>query len=224
MRSFTHWTPRYLFDRSLEKLYRYRHPDLPWLTPFANQILASYLQNTDHGAEFGSGRSTIWLSKHVASLVSIEHNPLWYEKVRQELEILGKSNVTYLFRPQKIGENPVQSDYVSEAHKFADCSLDFALVDGIYRDACVCALLNKIVPGGVLIIDNINLYLPSASRCPNSIRPDAQPATPLWEQAYTALKQWRCIWTSNGISDTAIFFKPCQNLTSNYFSQTTSNE
>jgi hypothetical protein len=219
VRSFAHWTPRYLFDRMLEKLYRHRHADLPWLTPLANQILIANLRDTDHGAEFGSGKSTIWFSKRVASLVSIEHNPLWYEKVKRELELLGKSNVTYLFRPQKPGENPLQSDYVREAYKIADSSLDFALVDGIYRDACVCALLNKIAPGGLLIIDNINLYLPSTSRCPNSVHPDKPPVTPLWGQVYDRLKQWRCIWTSNGVSDTAIFFKPCQNSSGNYFSQ-----
>lgn len=222
MRSFAHWTPRYLFDRSLEKLYRRRHPDLPWLTPSANQILTTCLKDTDRGAEFGSGKSTIWFSKQIASLVSVEHNPVWYEKVRKELEILGQQNVTYLFRPQKPGENPLQSAYVLEAQKLANASLDFALVDGIYRDACVWVLLDKIAPGGLLIIDNINLYLPSSSRCPNSIRPNGSPVTPLWERVYAILKQWRYIWTSNGISDTAIFFKPCPS--GNHFRTTTSNE
>lgn len=224
MRSFAHWTPRYLFDRLLEKLYRRRHPDLPWLTPSANQILRTCLKETDHGAEFGSGRSTIWFSKQTASLISIEHNPEWYDKVKKELEMLGQSNVTYLFRPQKTGEDPLQSAYVREAQNLADSSLDYALVDGIYRDACVWVLLDKIAPGGLLIIDNINLYLPSSSRCPNSVRLGESPATPLWERAYAVLKQWRCIWTSNGISDTAIFFKPCQHSKGNYFSPTASND
>lgn len=222
MRSFAHWTPRYLIDRSLEKLYRYRHSDMPWLTPLANKILASCLRSTDHGAEFGSGKSTIWFSKRVASLVSIEHNPFWYEKVRGELVKLGQSNVTYLLRPQKPGEDPIYSDYAREAQRFADSSLDFALVDGIYRDACGWLLLDKIAPGGMLIIDNINLYLPSTSRCPYSIQPDGSPVTSLWARLQSALRPWRCIWTSNGVSDTAIFFKPC--LSGNHFGTVASNE
>ena len=38
--------------------------------------------------------------------------------------------------------------------------IDFALIDGIYRDHVTLFLLPKIRLGGVLVIDNVNRYLP----------------------------------------------------------------
>ena len=73
-RSFRHWTFRYLIDRTELLLYERRHPDLPWLTREAVDFLASWLQPSDHGLEWGSGRSTVWLAQRVSRLVSIEHN------------------------------------------------------------------------------------------------------------------------------------------------------
>jgi hypothetical protein len=43
-------------------------------------------------------------------------------------------------------------------------------------------LLPKIRPGGMLIIDNVNRYLPSLTMSPASLRPPAAPATVGWEQ------------------------------------------
>jgi predicted O-methyltransferase YrrM len=86
-------------------------------------------------------------------------------------------------------------------------SIDFALVDGLYRDHVSLALLPKIRPGGVLVIDNVNRYIPSLTRSPGSLRPPAAPATAAWEQVTAALMAWRQIWTSSGVWDTAIFVK-----------------
>jgi len=59
MRSIQHWTPRYLKDRLAEAYYHRTHPGHPWLTRWANEMLASYLRSSDVGVEFGSGRSTL---------------------------------------------------------------------------------------------------------------------------------------------------------------------
>ena len=40
--------------------------------------------------------------------------------------------------------------------ELADASVDFVVIDGHYRQACVLAALPKIKPGGRLLIDNSN--------------------------------------------------------------------
>ena len=81
-------------------------------------------------------------------------------------------------------------------------------MDGLYRDYCALHSLRVIRPGGVLIIDNINWFVPNTSRSPSSRRSDF--ASEVWKEVYNKLKDWRCIWTTSGVTDTAFFFKPCR--------------
>lgn len=75
MRSYRHWTPRYLRDRFGVMLFQRRHPDAPGLSPEAVSLLSTLLEPTHAGLEWGSGRSTIWFARRVAELVSVEHDP-----------------------------------------------------------------------------------------------------------------------------------------------------
>lgn len=97
--------------------------------------------------------------------------------------------------------------YVNEIKSLEDESLDFCLVDGLYRGYCALAAIPKVKPGGLLVIDNVNWYLPHQTRSPNSIRL-GEPNGKEWKEAYQLLKDWRYIWTSSGVTDTALYFKP----------------
>ena len=101
------------------------------------------------------------------------------------------------------------SPYVKIVDNFTDFSLDFVLVDGILWAHCAFAALQKIRPGGILTIDNANRYFPSNSVSPGSRKPTQGPASE--EQAIVTkrLEDWRCIWTTNGVTDTALYLKPC---------------
>jgi hypothetical protein len=59
--------------------------------------------------------------------------------------------------------------------------------------------------GGILIIDNINWYWPQEQKSyfPNSRRMSDGFASPVWQQCAKLVKDWRYVWTSNGITDTA---------------------
>ena len=81
-------------------------------------------------------------------------------------------------------------------------------MDGAYRDFSAKFILPKIKPGGMLIIDNVNWFLPSQSRSPNSRTHQLGPDGDIWREVASELKGWRTIWTTSGIWDTAIFFKP----------------
>lgn len=209
MRYMRHRTPRYVCNRTRQMLYEHAHPGDPWLTPEATRLLTSMLRPSDEGAEFGSGRSTIWFAERVAKLTSVEHDEEWYATVSEKLKKLELANVDYIFAPR---DQPVElggtSEYVRTALGFADESIDFTLIDGIYREYVTQFMMRKIKPGGLVIIDNVNWFLPSGSRAPCSRTPTLGPDGPVWEELWQQLSDWRSIWTSSGVWDTAIFVKP----------------
>jgi hypothetical protein len=46
------------------------HPDVPWLTRQAVEILEDWLKPGYVGLEWGSGRSTLWFARRVSHLTS----------------------------------------------------------------------------------------------------------------------------------------------------------
>jgi predicted O-methyltransferase YrrM len=194
--------------RIRQALYQRAHPDAPWLTAEAVRLLNSMLRPSDIGAEFGSGRSTLWLACRCAHLTSVEHDEAWYSRVSAVLSNCGITNVDYQYHPRdELDPTGRRSAYVHVARLLADESIDVALVDGLYRDYVALHLLPKIRAGGMLVIDNVNRYLPSPTLSPNSLRPSAVPASAVWQQLAVTLARWRRIWTSDGVSDTAIFVR-----------------
>lgn len=179
-----------------------RFPENPWITSDAVKILSSCLKPTDVGVEYGSGRSTKWFASRLHSLCSIENDKLWFEKVKKDLINSGyNSKVDY-----RLCENDIE--YARQAETFHDNTIDFCLIDGAVRDQCAKNMLNKIKPGGLMVIDNANWYLPNNNTIsPNSRRNiDAFP-NEIWEEVWGTLSRWRMIWTSNGVIDTAIWIK-----------------
>ncbi len=208
MRSFRHLTPRYVWDRLALMAYEKGNPDQPWLTRTMIEILDTLLLPDDVGLEFGSGRGTRWFLQRVGHLTSVEHNRNWYVLVEKQLESVGKP-VDYRLREDGATESP-DSAYVEVAKSIASSSLDFVLVDGVARDHCALASLDKLKPGGMLIIDNVNWYLPREpkSRSPNSRDQADGYASEVWGQVGEQIKNWRCVWTTNGVWDTALWVKP----------------
>jgi predicted O-methyltransferase YrrM len=197
-RHFDHWTPRYIADRLRLFWTERRNPAWPWLTADAVRILDSLLQPTDVGMEFGSGRSTVWLARRCQHLVSVESDSAWFRRVSAMLEAEKIKNVELHHRDEPL--------YAEVPSRVADESLDFALVDGIARDTCVRGVIPKLKKGGLLVIDNINWYVPNNSRAPTSLRDGY--ATPVWREAFEHdLAGWRRIWTTNGVTDTLILLK-----------------
>jgi predicted O-methyltransferase YrrM len=205
-----HRTPRYVYHRTRQMLYERGHPDAPWLTPEATRLLTSMLRPSDRGVEFGSGRSTVWFAERVSHLTSVEDDSRWYSEVSARLQQRGLSNVEYLLKPrdQPLDESGDPSEYARVALTFPDASVDFGLVDGQYRGECTRLLMPKIRPGGLLIIDNINWYLPSRFRAPGPTPIALRSDGAHWQRLGRELAQWRPIWTGSGVWDTAIFVKP----------------
>ena len=209
MRNVRHWTPRYVYNRIRLMSSEHAHPDDPWITPEAVRLLESMLRPSDRGVEYGSGRSTIWFAERVGHLTSVEHNEQWYATVSTKLKNLGLGNVNYILAPRGQPKEPGStSEYTQTALNFAEASIDFVLIDGLYREYVTRLMMPKVKSGGLLIIDNVNWCLPSETHAPYSRTAALGPNGPVWAELARYLADWRSIWTSSGVTDTAIFIKP----------------
>lgn len=153
-----------LLQRTANKAYQCLRPNDPWLAQGAIRFLDRALSPDGVGLEWGSGRSTSWFGRRLASLTSIEHDQAWYETVQERARELSSVQLRYIPLDHPAEEtghrqyDPLPG-YVAVANEFADESLDLALVDGAYRQACVSAVLPKMRPGGLLVVDNTD-WLP----------------------------------------------------------------
>lgn len=201
--------PRYLVDRAaVRRRFRRQTEDTPWITADGVAILAGLLRPGDVGVEFGSGGSTTWFASRVEYLYSVEGADPWHADVTSRLSKAGLANVSYHLASQLelgIDHPDARQAYVNFAPELAPGSQDFVFVDGEYRDECAMRGLELLKPGGILILDNANTYLPNALRSPWKV---ARPSTTRWAEFVEATADWRSIWTTNGVWDTAFWFKP----------------
>jgi predicted O-methyltransferase YrrM len=194
-RRLKHWKLQYATDRLRLEVDQRRHPEDPWFTREAVRVLAQLLRPDDRCFEWGSGRSTRWLATRTASIRSIEHDPEWLARVRTELADQPNACVERVTAtlPEYAGTIASES------------SLDVVIVDGLFRDECALAATDKVRPGGILVIDDVERFLPSSSRAPEAI--GHHHGSPRWQEFAEKTAGWRCVWTTNGVTDTALFLR-----------------
>ena len=192
-------SPRYLVARARLTIWENRHPNTPWLTQDAIAMLDRILDGTQVGFEWGSGNGTIWFARRSKHVISVEHHREWYEQIRSKLEAEGIRNHEYRFVNEE--------DYPNAIDDIPDESLDWVLVDGLFRDRTFEKSMPKVKRGGMIVFDNCNWHLPSRSSTPHSRTPADGPATSRWASLIPEIEKWTRVWTTNGVNDTAIFFK-----------------
>jgi predicted O-methyltransferase YrrM len=193
-------SPRWVVARINLAIFEHRHPDVPWITRDAIRMLEEHLRRDHVGFEWGSGNGTLWLLRRTKSLTSVEHFRPWADKVKQKLADAGVKNADYRYVDE--------SKYCDVIDEFPDEHFDYVIVDGLFRDTAMIKSMPKLKHGGWLVLDNVNWYLPSESRTPQSRSRKAGPATELWGEVERRLASWKTTWTTNGVNDTAIFVKP----------------
>ena len=166
--------PVYLVRRLALMAYERRHPDHPWIAAGAIDFCAAHLHQQMEALEWGSGRSTLWWARHVKHLVSVEQDEMWHSIISQKLSDQAIANVDYRFvqvdpnitgGPRQVFD--VLPPYVAVIEQFPPQSLDFVVVDGHYRVACIRAAIPRLKAGGLLLIDNFNWLPPEKWEIPD---------------------------------------------------------
>ncbi len=198
--------------RARTLLRQWWDPEAPSLTAGSVRILESRLRSSHRGVEWGSGNSTLWLARLTAHLVSFESDPAYHGVVGRRLAQAGVSNVDYRLVPCEAGADDEANwdcAFVRAAGAFADESLDYALVDSAPR-GCLCrAVVPKLRPAGLLILDNADWFVAP----PDSLRPrlpgHPRPALSRHWAAFLEISAgWERLWTSDGVQATLILVKP----------------
>ena len=130
--------------------------------------LGSFLSAEMQVFEWGSGGSTIFFSKRVQAVVTIEHDTKWYSAVNRQLRLSNTRNVRLvLCNPEESKTREGAYTSTDEAYKglsfrryvdaieiYPDGFFDLVVVDGRARASCLSHALVKIRPGGYLLLDN----------------------------------------------------------------------
>lgn len=134
------------------------NPDTPWFVPAAIQHIEQALRPDFRGFEWGCGRSTMWFARRVNHITSVEGRRSWFEEISRQLAANNlRDRVTLCLAEVTTEHNFIAEEvnrYAGAIDKIADGSLDFIVVDGHFRDACLQRIGQKLRPGGLLIIDN----------------------------------------------------------------------
>jgi hypothetical protein len=125
----------------------------PWLTPGAIFFLANYLRPEFKVLELGSGGSTIFFAKRCKTVISIETNKAWHDRVKKRLSEANIGNVEFINK-----FNSCEGDkYKQFLNKLPDDHFDCILIDAessIDRGVCANSLKSKLKIGGFIVYDN----------------------------------------------------------------------
>jgi len=117
---------------------------IPWITYPAIDFLSRRIRPDMAVFEYGCGSSTQWWAERVGRVVSVEHNPAWYERIRREVP----ANVTLA-----LAEATPDGPYSRKASEFGP-EFDLVVIDGEDRNHCARHALDALNPGGVILWDN----------------------------------------------------------------------
>jgi len=132
--------------------------ELPWFSYAAIDFLKDFLKPDMRVCEYGSGGSTLFFSKRVRSVYSIEDNPEWFERVSRTLKEKGVTNVEMILCPFDF-KNPVGFDKSAYLNALNEGEWDVIVVDTseewtLVRPTVFAHAENFVKPGGIIVVDD----------------------------------------------------------------------
>jgi len=137
-----------------------KHRHLPYMNSEEISDLITYIDKDTEMLEIGCGNSTLFFSKIIKRLVSIEHNKEWCDKISNDMKLISKCDWSihviepkfpqlHSFQPAEPGQFDEYVNFISNLEKD---QFDVVLVDGRDRVRCTIASIPLLKKDGVLII------------------------------------------------------------------------
>lgn len=121
----------------------------PWLAMSAVELLKEKVTKEHCVFEWGAGNSTLFWAQRAKSVVSIEIDEAWCNKVSNKVD----NNVTI-----KYIDYEKNSERYGKAILDEELLFDIILIDGMYdRDICARSAVKRIKNTGVIIVDNTDV-------------------------------------------------------------------
>jgi protein-L-isoaspartate O-methyltransferase len=130
--------------KSFEPINKQGEP-IPWMNYSFLDFLEPRLNKSMNVFEYGSGYSTLYLSEKVGSVVSVEFDKSWFNKMKHDLADL--SHCSIMFRPG-------HQEYIEAINEYGDERFDLIIVDGRDRKECVKHILPYLNNDGVVLLDD----------------------------------------------------------------------
>lgn len=123
---------------------------LPWLTYGAIHELEKRLLPTDEVLEFGSGHSSLWFAKRVASIVAIETSQDWINQVSSQAQLSDVRNLQLKYH----------SKFDPQAFLPLINNASVILIDGAWRHEVAKLVAGQHLLNQLLVIDNTDAQGP----------------------------------------------------------------
>jgi hypothetical protein len=130
---------------------------MPWWPHSATAWVAANLPPKARVFEFGGGGSTLWLQDQAAVVTTVEHDTQWHAVLAADLP----PTATLLLRPPTRSGTVTSDamsgyfdDYTGSIDGEPGASLDLVIVDGRARVECARRAMQKVRPGGLLLLDD----------------------------------------------------------------------
>lgn len=117
---------------------------VPWFTYPAIEFLQRRIRPSMSLFEFGCGFGTLWWSKRVKEVVSVEHDESWFNQIVQRVP--GNVRLFHI----ELGHNNAYARKIKEFHR----RFDIIVLDGPERTDCAINSLTALKEDGILIWDN----------------------------------------------------------------------
>ncbi len=132
--------------------------ELPWLPYAAIDFLEEFCQPNMAVCEYGSGGSTLFFSKRVKTVYSIEDNMEWFNLISDRVRNRGITNVTLKLFPFDF-KNPADFEKSEYLNAIPDQKFDIIVVDGSeewtkIRAICFAKAQKHIKKGGIILVDD----------------------------------------------------------------------
>jgi hypothetical protein len=140
--------------------------DCPWWTVAATKTIDNFLRNrTDVRVfEWGSGASTVWLSKRAAHVISVEHDGRWLAMVQEHFSKCSNLKLLYVPAEHSFAHTAIHSGkrgwkgvdfhaYVSAIDGIQG-DLDLIIIDGRCRAECLMRARTRLKQDGLIVFDN----------------------------------------------------------------------
>lgn len=154
------WVRSWLSVYDLEDLLAF---DVPWWTFEAADAVEAFLADRPGGRafEWGSGASTVWLSRRCRTVTSVEHDRVWADRMRAALPGNARLRLVepapgHAVPSAKPGYSGLDfTAYVAEIDRAAG-PLDLIVIDGRAREACLDRAVERLADNGLIVLDNVD--------------------------------------------------------------------
>ncbi|MDB9483039.1 hypothetical protein PN476_10470, partial [Dolichospermum circinale CS-537/05] len=116
---------------------------IPWYTYPAIEFIENKIYSDFRVFEYGSGNSSLWWSKRVTQVISIENDANWFNYIKENMP----SNVELYLIEDDL-------EYASAILQYEDHLFDVIIVDGSNRNQCAEFAISKVKDQGFIIFDN----------------------------------------------------------------------